>query len=54
MTDATDNTRTPAPAEILSVRGLRSGYGRVPVLQGVDLTVGEGQIVGILGHNGMG
>ncbi|MEO0427241.1 MAG: amidase [Pseudomonadota bacterium] len=39
---------------LLEVRGLRSGYGRVPVLQGVDLTVGEGEIVGILGHNGMG
>ncbi|MEM7500158.1 MAG: amidase [Pseudomonadota bacterium] len=26
----------------------------MPVLQGVDLAVGEGQIVGILGHNGMG
>ncbi|MEM1384125.1 MAG: amidase [Pseudomonadota bacterium] len=43
-----------AAAEILSVRGLRAGYGRVPVLQGVDLSVGEGEIVGILGHNGMG
>ncbi|MEM6356302.1 MAG: ATP-binding cassette domain-containing protein, partial [Pseudomonadota bacterium] len=39
---------------LLEVKGLRSGYGRVPVLQGVDLTVGEGEIVGILGHNGMG
>ncbi|MEO1722124.1 MAG: amidase [Pseudomonadota bacterium] len=39
---------------LLEVKGLRSGYGRVPVLQGVDLTVGEGEIAGILGHNGMG
>ncbi|MEO1531037.1 MAG: ATP-binding cassette domain-containing protein, partial [Pseudomonadota bacterium] len=51
---AAEQIEGPAPAEILSVRGLRAGYGRVPVLQGVDLTVGEGQIVGILGHNGMG
>ncbi|MEM9765411.1 MAG: ATP-binding cassette domain-containing protein, partial [Pseudomonadota bacterium] len=51
---AAEHIEAPAPAEILSVRGLRAGYGRVPVLQGVDLTVGEGQIVGILGHNGMG
>ncbi|MEM9783167.1 MAG: amidase [Pseudomonadota bacterium] len=43
-----------ATPTLLSVTGLRSGYGRVPVLQGVDLTVGEGEIVGILGHNGMG
>jgi amidase len=38
----------------LVVNGLHAGYGRVPVLRGVDLTVPDGQIVGILGHNGMG
>ncbi|MGI9506305.1 MAG: ATP-binding cassette domain-containing protein, partial [Geminicoccaceae bacterium] len=32
---------------------MRAGYGRVPVLYGVDMTVGDGEIVGILGHNGM-
>ncbi|MEM1346398.1 MAG: amidase [Pseudomonadota bacterium] len=51
---AAEEIEAPAAPEILSVRGLRAGYGRVPVLQGVDLTVGESQIVGILGHNGMG
>ena len=39
---------------ILNVRDLHAGYGRVPVLHGVDLSVKEGQIVGVLGHNGMG
>lgn len=39
---------------ILEVTGLRAGYGRVPVLHGVDLEVQESEIVGILGHNGMG
>lgn len=39
---------------ILSTKGLRSGYGRVPVLHGIDMTVGDGEIVGVLGHNGMG
>jgi amidase len=39
---------------ILEVEGLCSGYGRVPVLHGIDLKVAEGEIVGILGHNGMG
>ena len=39
---------------ILEVRGLRSGYGRVPILHGLDLTVRESEIVGVLGHNGMG
>ncbi|MEM8839464.1 MAG: ABC transporter ATP-binding protein, partial [Pseudomonadota bacterium] len=41
-------------AAILDVKGLRAGYGKVPVLHGVDLEVGEGEIVGLLGHNGMG
>ena len=39
---------------LLEVRGLSSGYGRVPVLRGIDLTVADGEIVGVLGHNGMG
>ena len=39
---------------LLEVKALSAGYGRVPVLHGVDFTVGEGEIVGVLGHNGMG
>jgi branched-chain amino acid transport system ATP-binding protein len=38
----------------LTVSRLRSGYGRIPILAGINLTVGDGEIVGILGHNGMG
>lgn len=39
---------------LLKVSGLRAGYGRVPVLHGIDLHVDEGEILGVLGHNGMG
>ena len=39
---------------LLAVKALRAGYGRVPVLHGVDFEVAEGEIVGVLGHNGMG
>lgn len=39
---------------LLEVEGLRTGYGRVEVLRGVDLTVGEGEIVVMLGSNGAG
>ena len=39
---------------LLEVKALRAGYGRVPVLHGVDFEVEEGEIVGVLGHNGMG
>ncbi|WP_085884470.1 amidase [Oceanibacterium hippocampi] len=40
--------------ELLEVKGLHGGYGRIPVLHGIDLAVGSGEIVGVLGHNGMG
>jgi urea ABC transporter ATP-binding protein UrtE len=39
---------------MLEVRGLTAAYGRIPILHGIDLSVTEGEIVGILGHNGMG
>jgi branched-chain amino acid transport system ATP-binding protein len=39
---------------MLEVRGLHAGYGRVPVLRGIDLTVAKGEIVLILGPNGAG
>ena len=38
----------------LEIRSLGGGYGRIPILHGIDLHVGPGEIVGILGHNGMG
>src|SRR4051794_5597010 len=39
---------------ILSTSGLRSGYGTGDVLQGVSIEVSPGEIVGVLGRNGMG
>ena len=39
---------------MLAVNGLRSGYGRIPILAGVTLAAATGEGVGILGHNGMG
>jgi len=38
----------------LVVRGLRSGYAGSAVLDGVDLTVHGGEVVGLLGRNGVG
>ena len=40
--------------DALSVRNLYKRYGSVHALRGVDLTVGEGQLVGLLGPNGAG
>jgi branched-chain amino acid transport system ATP-binding protein len=39
---------------LLTVTGLSAGYGRIPILSGISLSVADGEFVGILGHNGMG
>ena len=39
---------------ILEVSGLRAGYGGTPILQGVDCSVQKGEIVAIIGRNGVG
>ncbi len=39
---------------MLSVRGLEAWYGKSQVLHGVDLEVGRGEIVALLGRNGAG
>jgi ABC-2 type transport system ATP-binding protein len=39
---------------VLDVRGVRKSYGRTVALDGVDLAVGEGTILGLLGPNGAG
>ena len=39
---------------MLEIRGLETSYGRSQVLFGVDLSIGKGQVVSLLGRNGMG
>ena len=39
---------------MLEVSGLKSGYGALPVLHGVDLSISAGEVVGLLGRNGAG
>lgn len=39
---------------LLEVRALRAGYGATPILQGVDFAVDRGEIVAIIGRNGVG
>ena len=43
-----------APEPLLQVSGLSAGYGKIIVLEGVDLTIGAGEIVALLGPNGAG
>ena len=39
---------------ILEVENLHAGYGQTPILQGIDFRVGRGEIVAIIGRNGVG
>ena len=39
---------------VLEVRDLQVAYGKVEALRGLDLTVGDGEIVALLGNNGAG
>jgi branched-chain amino acid transport system ATP-binding protein len=45
---------TSAPDPLLQIRGLSTGYGKIGVLNGIDLSVGEGEMVALLGPNGAG
>ncbi len=39
---------------VLTLEGVTAFYGQVQALHGVSLTVGEGELVALLGRNGMG
>lgn len=39
---------------MLDVNQLSAGYGGIPVLRDISLSIASGESVGILGHNGMG
>jgi branched-chain amino acid transport system ATP-binding protein len=45
---------TSAREPLLEISGLSAGYGKIGVLNGIDLTVGAGEVVALLGPNGAG
>jgi branched-chain amino acid transport system ATP-binding protein len=55
-----DDTTNTAPRDstsarpLLALTRLQAGYGRKQVVFDVDIRVSEGEIVGVLGHNGSG
>ena len=53
MTSQPATTTTPSET-IVSIEGLRKSFGQVEVLRGVDLKVGKGEAVVIVGSSGSG
>src|ERR1700728_1567027 len=49
--DGSDRAISPP---VIEARGLYVGYGAIPVLHDINITVRSGEIVGILGPNGAG
>jgi len=48
------STETTRSAALLEVTGLTVRFGQVTALEGLDLTVGRGEVVALLGSNGAG
>ncbi len=40
--------------DVIELRGVRKVYGRAVAVDRIDLTVGPGELVGLIGHNGAG
>ncbi|WP_007509736.1 ABC transporter permease subunit [Pseudofrankia saprophytica] len=51
---AADGGGAPAAEPVLRIAGLKAGYDEIEVLHGIDLTVGPGEAVALLGSNGAG
>jgi ribose transport system ATP-binding protein len=45
---------SPADGTVLSAREATKSYGPTRALAGVDLDVGPGEVIGVIGHNGAG
>ena len=39
---------------MLAIQGLHAGYGHSQVLHGIELSIAEGEVVSLMGRNGMG
>jgi branched-chain amino acid transport system ATP-binding protein len=50
----TTETTSPQNGAMLTLKGVHTHYGRIRALQGIDLYVGRGEIVTLIGANGAG
>ena len=41
-------------SEILTISGLRKSFGALEVLKGIDLSIAEGEVIGLIGASGSG
>ena len=48
------STAAPTAAPLITVEDLHTYYGKSHILHGVSLTVGPGEVVGLMGRNGVG
>jgi energy-coupling factor transport system ATP-binding protein len=53
LADARPDASADEPA-VVDVRGLVASYGAIPALRNVDLSIGRGEIVAVMGRNGAG
>jgi ABC-type sugar transport system ATPase subunit len=44
----------PAGAPVLEIRGVTKSFGALSVLRGIDLTLRQGEVLGLVGDNGAG
>jgi branched-chain amino acid transport system ATP-binding protein len=54
LTAQTATVQTGLPEPLLRAESLQAWYGRAHILTGVDLTVGRGEVVALMGRNGAG
>src|SRR5262245_53803952 len=52
--DAHGGAMTPNKAKVLKIQGLKKHFGKNEVLKGIDLEVGQGEVVAIIGPSGSG
>jgi ABC-2 type transport system ATP-binding protein len=53
-TRSSDYARRKVVNEVVQIRGLRKTYDGLVAVDGLDLSIGSGEIFGLLGHNGAG